>query len=295
MTIVKSYEDGPVLIKPDIHEDERGYFYEAFNEYEFAEKVAEVHFVQDNQSKSAYGTIRGMHFQLGAFAQAKLVSVAKGAVLDVVMDIRPDSKTFKNVYTAYLSEENHYQFFVPRGFAHGFITLKDGTIFQYKCDNRYNKENEGSFNFKSVTEVDWNSYIPEEKQIVSEKDSNAPMIDGVDFNSFRNLTESEKEEKKDIELDLEAVKERLSSFSQITINPRTSIDFESSRAALIGACAEDDKGREWAVVDVVASYDCEAFNPSWKLLLRSGADQMAVNNQLAGIKRIYYKDGKQIR
>ena len=179
MKIVQQIENGPVLICPDIHKDDRGYFYESFNDKEFREKVCNTTFVQDNQSLSSYGVIRGMHFQKGEHAQAKLVRVIKGEVLDVVVDIRPESPNRGKYYAYLLSEDNHYQLFVPRGFAHGFATLKDNTIFQYKCDNAYNKESEGSFNYESFG-FKWSLYVPEKNIIVSEKDKNAVPFTNID-------------------------------------------------------------------------------------------------------------------
>lgn len=190
MKIVEGIGKGyPVLMCPDIFEDERGYFYESFNEKEFNEKVLpNTTFVQDNQSRSSYGVVRGMHFQKGVYAQGKLVRVVKGAVLDVVVDIRPGSETYGKYYQYLLTEENHYQLYVPRGFAHGFITLKDDTIFQYKCDNPYNKESEGSFNYASFG-FNWSQYVPEDKIIVSKKDKNAVPFDNIDG---REILPSEK-------------------------------------------------------------------------------------------------------
>lgn len=172
MIIVNKVENGPVLICPDIHKDARGYFYESFNDKEFREKVCDTTFVQDNQSCSSLGVLRGMHFQTGEFAQAKLVRVVRGAVLDVVVDNRKESKNYGKYYEYLLTEENHYQLFVPRGFAHGFLCLKDDTIFQYKCDNLYNKESEDSFKYDSFG-FDWSKYLNPENFIVSVKDENA--------------------------------------------------------------------------------------------------------------------------
>lgn len=177
MEIKKLYENGPALLFPKIYKDDRGYFYETFNEKEFKEKIGDINFVQDNESQSSYGTIRGMHFQKGEHAQAKLVRVVKGAVVDVVIDIRPESENFGKYFYVYLSEENKRQFFVPRGFAHGFITLRDNTIFQYKCDNFYNKESEGSIFFADAEiEIPWTIWIDPDKFKVSEKDLNAPTF-----------------------------------------------------------------------------------------------------------------------
>ena len=164
-------KNGPVIIEPKIFKDDRGYFFESFNEKEFKEKVADVDFVQDNESRSAYGTVRGLHFQKGEHAQAKLVRVVRGAVVDVVVDIRPDSPNFGRWYYAYLSEENHRQFFVPRGFAHGFLALRDDTVFQYKCDNFYCKESEGAIYFDDhELMIPWGSWADYADLKLSPKD-----------------------------------------------------------------------------------------------------------------------------
>lgn len=169
MNIVWKIENGPALISPKMFIDERGYFYESFNEKEFKEKVADVTFVQDNQSCSSYGVLRGMHCQIGNSTQAKLVRVVKGAVIDVILDARVYSPTYGTVYSAYLSEDNHRQFYVPRGFLHGFLTLQDNTVFQYKCDNYYDKQRERGFNYKSI-DFNWEEYIDKSDIRVSEKD-----------------------------------------------------------------------------------------------------------------------------
>ena len=173
MDIIWKYEDGPALIEPRIFKDDRGYFYESFNEKEFKEKVADVTFIQDNQSFSSYGVLRGMHCQAGDYAQAKLVRVVKGSVIDVIVDVRKDSTYYGRVYSAYLSENNHRQLFVPRGFLHGFLTLSNDTIFQYKCDNYYNKGSEQGFNYQSIP-FPWDNYINKEQIIVSDKDMSSP-------------------------------------------------------------------------------------------------------------------------
>jgi dTDP-4-dehydrorhamnose 3,5-epimerase len=173
MEVIWKVENGPALISPKMFLDERGYFYESFNEKEFKEKVADVTFVQDNQSFSSYGVLRGMHSQEGEYAQAKLVRVIKGAVIDVIVDIRKDSPNYGRIYSAYLSEENHRQFFVPRGFLHGFLTLRNGTIFQYKCDNYYNKASERGYNYQSIP-FNWENYIDKSDIRVSEKDLESP-------------------------------------------------------------------------------------------------------------------------
>lgn len=175
MIIVNKVENGPVLICPNIHKDDRGYFYESFNDKEFREKVCDTTFVQDNQSRSSYGVLRGMHFQKGEYAQAKLVRVVKGAVLDVVVDNRKDSENYGKYYEYLLTEDNHYQLFVPKGFAHGFLTLKDNTVFQYKCDEFYHKESEGSFKYDSFG-FDWGKYVNPSDIIVSPKDDAAPVF-----------------------------------------------------------------------------------------------------------------------
>lgn len=176
MNVIWQYEDGPALISPNIFVDERGYFYESFNEQEFKDKVADITFVQDNQSCSAYGVLRGMHSQEGENAQAKLVRVVKGAVIDVIVDARKESPSYGRVYSAYLSEENHRQLFVPRGFLHGFLTLRDNTVFQYKCDNYYNKASERGYNYKSIP-FPWSNYIDKQDIKVSEKDLANPSYD----------------------------------------------------------------------------------------------------------------------
>ena len=180
----------PTLIEPKLYRDERGYFFESFNLKEFEENMGtNINFVQDNESLSQKGTIRGMHFQTGPWEQAKLVRVVKGSVYDVAVDIRPNSSTFGKFVGVHLSENNHQQFFIPRGFAHGFVALEDDTIFQYKCDNYYHKANEGSFRWNSISRIPWNNYVDLNKVIVSEKDANAiPFDDYVRRNfSFNNI------------------------------------------------------------------------------------------------------------
>lgn len=179
----------PTLIEPKLYRDERGYFFESFNLDEFRKNVGnDIVFVQDNESLSQKGTIRGMHFQTGPWEQAKLVRVVKGAVYDVAVDIRPNSSTFGKFVGVHLTENNHQQFFIPRGFAHGFVALEDDTIFQYKCDNYYHKANEGSFRWNTIG-IPWDNYVDLNKVIVSEKDSDAiPFADYVkrNFNTYFN-------------------------------------------------------------------------------------------------------------
>lgn len=168
---------GCFVIEPKIFEDERGYFFETFNQEKFNEAIGgEVKFVQDNESLSAKGVLRGLHFQNGAFAQAKLVRVIQGEVLDVAVDLRKNSETFGEYFSVKLSGQNKKQFFVPRGFAHGFIVLSDTAIFSYKCDNFYNKESEGGiiYNDKSLN-IDWE--FPLEQAQLSEKDLVLPTFE----------------------------------------------------------------------------------------------------------------------
>ena len=170
MNIIKTSIEGVVIIEPRLFKDERGYFFESFNQREFEEKVCKTTFVQDNESKSGYGVIRGLHYQKPPFAQSKLVRVIKGAVLDVAVDIRKGSPTFGQHVAVELTEENHRQFFIPRGFAHGFSVLSEEVIFQYKCDEFYHPEAEGAIAWNDTElGIDWK--IPLEKVLVSEKDS----------------------------------------------------------------------------------------------------------------------------
>ena len=170
MNIIKTSIEGIVIIEPRLFKDERGYFFESFNQREFEEKVFKTTFVQDNESKSSYGVIRGLHYQKPPFAQSKLVRVIKGAVLDVAVDIRKGSPTFGQHVSVELTEENHRQFFIPRGFAHGFSVLSEEVIFQYKCDEFYHPEAEGAIAWNDTElGIDWK--IPRDKVILSEKDS----------------------------------------------------------------------------------------------------------------------------
>jgi dTDP-4-dehydrorhamnose 3,5-epimerase len=158
------------IIKDTLYKDQRGYFFESFNQQKFNELTGlNVHFVQDNQSKSTKGVLRGLHFQLGAYAQAKLVRVLEGKVLDVAVDIRPNSKTFGEHVTVELSAENETQLFVPRGFAHGFVVLSDTATFFYKCDNYYHELSEGGIIYNDPQlEINWQ--LPSEDLLLSEKD-----------------------------------------------------------------------------------------------------------------------------
>ena len=180
MEVIKTEIDGVVIIEPRIFKDDRGYFYESFSQREFEEKVCRTTFVQDNQSKSSYGVLRGLHFQKPPYCQSKLVRCIKGAVLDVAVDIRRGSPTFGKYVAVELSEDNHRQFFVPRGFAHGFAVLTPEAVFQYKCDNYYNKESEGAIAWNDPElAIDWR--IPADKVLLSEKDRNSRSIADADY------------------------------------------------------------------------------------------------------------------
>ena len=175
MNIIETNIEGVIIIEPRLFEDERGYFFESFNQKEFQEKVCKTTFIQDNESKSSYGVIRGLHFQKPPFAQSKLVRVIKGAVLDVAVDIRKGSPTFGQYVSVELTGENHRQFFIPRGFAHGFSVLSEEVIFQYKCDNFYSPQSEGAIAWNDPDlNIDWR--IPAEKVVLSEKDSKHPRL-----------------------------------------------------------------------------------------------------------------------
>ena len=180
MEVIKTEIEGVVIIEPRIFKDERGYFYESFSQREFEEKVCRTTFVQDNQSKSSYGVLRGLHFQKPPYCQSKLVRCIKGAVLDVAVDIRKGSPTFGKYVAVELSEDNHRQFFVPRGFAHGFAVLTPEAVFQYKCDNFYNKESEGAVAWNDPQlAIDWR--IPAEKVLLSEKDRLNKNLANADY------------------------------------------------------------------------------------------------------------------
>ena len=179
MNFIPTKLKGCYLLEPKIINDERGYFMESFNEKTFQDGINhDVHFVQDNQSFSSKGVLRGLHYQTGNHAQAKLVRVLQGEVLDVAVDIRPDSDTFGQHVAVILSAEQQNQFFVPRGFAHGFLVLSETATFFYKCDNFYNKESEGGiiYNDKSLS-IDWQ--FNEIKLIISDKDQVLPNLENA--------------------------------------------------------------------------------------------------------------------
>ena len=182
MNVIQTSFDGCVVIEPVIYNDSRGYFFESFSQKKFAEIIGrDIYFVQDNQSFSSKKTLRGLHLQKGEHAQSKLVRVSLGEVLDVVVDLRKDSATYGQHYSIVLSESNHRQLFIPKGFAHGFVVLSDFAVFQYKCDNYYNKTSEAGIHFLDPTlNIDWRFSI--EELIVSDKDKELPFLnDGEDF------------------------------------------------------------------------------------------------------------------
>ncbi len=175
MKVIPTAIEGVVVIEPDLFGDERGYFFESFSERRFCEQVRSVRFVQDNESKSSYGVLRGLHFQKPPHAQSKLVRVIEGRVLDVAVDIRRGSPTFGQHVAVELTGENHRQFFIPRGFAHGFSVLSDEAIFQYKCDNYYAPQSEGAIAWNDPDlAIDWR--IPADKVLLSEKDRHHPRL-----------------------------------------------------------------------------------------------------------------------
>lgn len=179
MKRIETNIEGCFVIKPTIFKDKRGYFFETFNQKAFTKLAGDnITFVQDNESFSSKGVLRGLHYQVGKYAQAKLVRVIKGEVLDIAVDIRKDSKTFGSYASIVLSEENKKVLFVPRGFAHGFIVLSDTAIFSYKCDNFYNKESEGGIIYNDSTiNIDWQ--LSQEEFIVLEKDMVLPKLDNA--------------------------------------------------------------------------------------------------------------------
>lgn len=175
MEIIRTKLDGVVIIEPKIFRDSRGYFFESFSQREFEEKVCKINFVQDNESMSSYGVMRGLHFQRPPFTQAKLVRCVKGSVLDVAVDIRKDSPTYGQHVAVELTEDNHYQMFIPHGFAHGFSVLSETAVFQYKCDQFYHPESDAGISIldKSLG-IDWR--IPTDKSILSDKDTRHPLF-----------------------------------------------------------------------------------------------------------------------
>ncbi len=189
MEVIKTAIDGLLVIKPRVFEDARGYFFESFSQRDFEAQVGKVDFVQDNESMSSYGVMRGLHFQRPPYTQSKLVRCVKGAVLDVAVDIRKGSPTYGQHVAIELSEENRLQFFIPQGFAHGFSVLTETAVFQYKCDNFYAPQaDDGISILDQSLGIDWR--IPLERAILSEKDTRHPLL--KDFDSpFKYNVESQ--------------------------------------------------------------------------------------------------------
>ena len=191
MNVIKTAIEGVLIIEPKIFGDARGYFFESFSQREFDEKLAPIlgrtiNFVQDNESMSSYGVMRGLHFQRPPFTQSKLVRCVKGAVLDVAVDIRKDSPTYGQHVAVELTEDNHRQFFVPRGFAHGFAVLSETAVFQYKCDDFYHPEADGGISILDDSlGIDWR--IPTEMANLSDKDTKHAML--KDFDSPFDINE----------------------------------------------------------------------------------------------------------
>lgn len=179
MEVIKTAIEGVVILEPRIFKDARGYFFESFSQREFEEKVRKIKFVQDNESMSSYGVMRGLHFQCPPFTQSKLVRCVKGRVLDVAVDIRKGSPTYGQHISVELTEDNHRQFFVPRGFAHGFAVLSETAVFQYKCDNFYHPEADGGISIlDDRLGINW--IITTENSILSEKDTKHALLKDFD-------------------------------------------------------------------------------------------------------------------
>ena len=180
MNYIQTEIEGVWIIEPKVFNDARGYFMEAFKEGEFRANICDVHFVQDNESKSSFGVLRGLHYQKGEYSQAKLVRVIKGKVLDVAVDLRQSSPTFGKYVSVELSEENKRQFFIPRGFAHGFLVLSEEAIFTYKVDNGYAPQAEASIRFNDETVgIDWP--VAESQLLLSEKDGHAVSFKDAEY------------------------------------------------------------------------------------------------------------------
>lgn len=179
MEVIKTDIEGPLIIEPKVFGDARGYFFESFSQREFDAKVGELRFVQDNESCSRRGVMRGLHFQMPPFTQAKLVRCVRGAVLDVAVDIRRGSPTYGRHVAVVLTEDNHRQFFVPKGFAHGFSVLSEIAVFQYKCDEFYHPEADAGISILDESlGIDWR--IPLEEAVLSEKDTRHPLLSGFE-------------------------------------------------------------------------------------------------------------------
>lgn len=179
MEVIKTGIEGVYIIEPRLFKDARGYFFESFSQREFEEKVGLIQFVQDNESMSSYGVMRGLHFQRPPYTQSKLVRCVRGAVLDVAVDLRKGSTTYGQHVAVELTEDNHRQFFIPKGFAHGFAVLSETAVFQYKCDEFYHPEADGGISILDASlGIDWR--IPTDKAILSEKDTKHPMLNNFD-------------------------------------------------------------------------------------------------------------------
>ena len=179
MEVIKTKIDGLLILEPRIFEDSRGYFFESFSQKDFNQQVGPVVFVQDNESKSSFGVMRGLHFQRPPFTQSKLVRCVKGAVLDVAVDIRKGSPTYGQHVAVELTEDNHRQFFIPKGFAHGFSVLSETAVFQYKCDEFYHPKADGGISILDDSlGIDWR--IPTDKAILSDKDTKHPLLKDFD-------------------------------------------------------------------------------------------------------------------
>ena len=179
MEVIKTDIEGPLIIEPKVFGDARGYFFESFSQREFDAKVGELRFVQDNESCSRRGVMRGLHFQMPPFTQAKLVRCVRGAVLDVAVDIRRGSPTYGRHVAVELTEDNHRQFFVPKGFAHGFSVLSDVAVFLNKCDEFYHPEADAGISILDESlGIDWR--IPLEEAVLSEKDTRHPLLSGFE-------------------------------------------------------------------------------------------------------------------
>lgn len=179
MEIITTPIEGLLIIEPKVFHDARGYFVETYNEQRYREAGIDAQFVQDNQSCSSFGVVRGLHFQRPPYTQAKLVCCTQGRVLDVAVDLRKDSKTFGQWFSVELTEENHRQFFIPRGFAHGFSVLSEKAVFTYKCDNLYHPEADGGLLLSDpALNIDWQ--VPTEQRIISDKDTKHPLLKDLD-------------------------------------------------------------------------------------------------------------------
>ncbi len=179
MNIIETPIEGLLIVEPRVFEDKRGYFFESFSQREFDEKVGKITFVQDNESKSSYGVMRGLHFQRPPYTQSKLVRCVRGAVLDVAVDIRKGSPTYGQHVSVELTEENHRQFYISKGFAHGFVVLSETAVFQYKCDEFYHPEvDDGISILDNSLGIDW--HIPTDKAILSDKDTKHCLLKDFD-------------------------------------------------------------------------------------------------------------------